>query len=229
MEFLKLNLCSCCLETDMCLFLSYFECFNYAGSIYFLLSSSLLLMQFISLTLYVMLPGACSCNQYKSVSQNQLHSVPQTRSPCTNFSTHSVTRAATNALTSNCDLLSVPYHYPYRSSYPLYNSLDTCRFLHTSTPVYGDPSKPSSKIEESVQALKEKAKEVVPAEGETKVVVKKPLKQRIIDECVHYYHGFRLLFIDINVSAKLVWRILRGKQLSRREHNLVCSWKCYLM
>ncbi|KAK7597905.1 hypothetical protein V9T40_014861 [Parthenolecanium corni] len=168
-----------------------------------------------------MLPGACSCNQYKSVSQNQLHSVPQTRSPCTNFSTHSVTRAATNALTSNCDLLSVPYHYPYRSSYPLYNSLDTCRFLHTSTPVYGDPSKPSSKIEESVQALKEKAKEVVPAEGETKVVVKKPLKQRIIDECVHYYHGFRLLFIDINVSAKLVWRILRGKQLSRREHNLL--------
>lgn len=170
--------------------------------------------------------GACSCNQYKSVSQNQLQSVLQSRLPCTDFSTHSVTRAATNALTSNCDLLSVNYHYPYRSSYPLYNSLDTCRFLHTSTPVYGDPSKPSSKIEESVQALKEKAKELEqPAESETKVVVKKSLKQKIVDELVHYYHGFRLLFIDINVSAKLVWRILRGKQLSRREHNLVWTMK----
>ncbi|KAK7571118.1 hypothetical protein V9T40_014722 [Parthenolecanium corni] len=158
-----------------------------------------------------MLPGACSCNQYKSMSQNPL--------PCSNFSTHAVTRAASNALTFNCDLLSVNYRYPNGSSYPLYNSLDTCRFLHTSSPVFGDPSKPSSKIEKSVQALKEKSKEVVPAEGETKVVVKKSLKQKIIDECVHYYHGFRLLFIDVYISAQLVWRILRAKQLSRREHN----------
>lgn len=169
-----------------------------------------------------MFTGACNCNQYKSVSRNQLHSVLQSRLLCTNFPTHSVTRTATNALNTNCDLLSVNYNYPYRSSYPLYNSLDSCRLLHTSTTLYAEPLKPSSKIEESVQALKEKAKEVdLPAESETKVVVKKSLKRKIIDELVHYYHGFRLLFIDIKVSAKLAWRVVRGKQLSRREHNLV--------
>lgn len=177
----------------------------------------------------LMFTDACSCNQYKSVSQIQLQSVLQSRLQCADFSTHSVTRAATNALTFKCDLLSVNYDYPYRSSYPLYNSLDTCRFLHTSVPVYADPSKPSSKIEESVQALKELRKEQEqPVENETKIVVKKSLKQKVVDELVHYYHGFRLLFIDINVSAKLLWRILRGKQLSRREHNLVRSNTWYI-
>lgn len=56
---------------------------------------------------------------------------------------------------------------------------------------------------------------------ETQVVVKKTLMQRIWAELVHYYHGFRLLFIDINVSRKLIWRILNGKSLTRREHRLL--------
>ncbi|XP_040169377.1 mitochondrial proton/calcium exchanger protein isoform X1 [Anopheles arabiensis] len=52
-------------------------------------------------------------------------------------------------------------------------------------------------------------------------VVKKTLKQRIWAELVHYYHGFRLLFIDINISRKLLWRVLNGKTLTRREHKLL--------
>ncbi|XP_019532119.2 mitochondrial proton/calcium exchanger protein isoform X2 [Aedes albopictus] len=51
--------------------------------------------------------------------------------------------------------------------------------------------------------------------------VKKTLKQRIWAEVLHYYHGFRLLFIDINVSRKLLWRVLNGKTLTRREHRLL--------
>lgn len=54
-----------------------------------------------------------------------------------------------------------------------------------------------------------------------KAPVKKTLKQRIVNELLHYYHGFRLLFIDINVSRKLIWRILNGKSLTRREHRLL--------
>jgi hypothetical protein len=82
-----------------------------------------------------------------------------------------------------------------------------------------EPLKPSSKVEETVCAIKEKAKEVqVPPPP------KKSLKQRFIDECVHYYHGFKLLVIDIKVSAKLLWRVLNGKQLTRREHKLVSSF-----
>lgn len=48
---------------------------------------------------------------------------------------------------------------------------------------------------------------------------KKPLRQRIWDELVHYYHGFRLLFIDTAISSKLVWKVLNGKTLTRRENK----------
>lgn len=51
--------------------------------------------------------------------------------------------------------------------------------------------------------------------------VKKTLMQRIWAELVHYYHGFRLLFIDINVCRKLLWKVLNGDTLSRREHRLL--------
>jgi LETM1 and EF-hand domain-containing protein 1 len=85
-----------------------------------------------------------------------------------------------------------------------------------------EPLKPSSKIEETVQALKEDLKD----KPSVAVVAEKPpflkrIKKKIVDEALHYYHGFRLLFIDINVSRKLMWRVLEGKSLTRREHRLV--------
>lgn len=129
---------------------------------------------------------------------------------------------------------------------------------------YDEPLKASSKIEETVQALKEKAKEkekqkttgatpvakpveeevarvaskspvadtttpipVISTEGSVEpakpveVVAKKSLGQKIWAEVLHYYHGFRLLGLDIKLSIVLVWRILNGKQLTRREHNLL--------
>ncbi|XP_017061943.1 mitochondrial proton/calcium exchanger protein [Drosophila ficusphila] len=48
---------------------------------------------------------------------------------------------------------------------------------------------------------------------------KKPLSTRIWDELVHYYHGFRLLFIDVAICSKLLWRVLNGKTLTRRENK----------
>lgn len=53
------------------------------------------------------------------------------------------------------------------------------------------------------------------------VVVKKTIGQRIWAELVHYYHGFRLLFIDINICRKYLWKILNGETLSRRENRLM--------
>ena len=38
-----------------------------------------------------------------------------------------------------------------------------------------------------------------------------------MDELKHYYHGFRLLFIDVKISWNLLWRLLKGESLSRRE------------
>uniref|UniRef100_A0A1A9VIC2 Mitochondrial proton/calcium exchanger protein n=1 Tax=Glossina austeni TaxID=7395 RepID=A0A1A9VIC2_GLOAU len=118
---------------------------------------------------------------------------------------------------------------------------------------------PSSKVEVTVQTMKNKQKEKVEeimkeassttttsealasvghatskdsdnasaskklSESTTKssIVVKKPLKDRIWEELVHYYHGFRLLVIDLNICRKLLWRVLNGKTLNRRENRLL--------
>ena len=116
------------------------------------------------------------------------------------------------------------------------------RCLSTSRPAF---DKPSSKIEETVQHLKEgeekppdkaseedvRKPERVPGIAEPAAVkpakpaeavgqvepVKKTLWQRVVDECKHYYSGFKLLFLEVRVSSKLVWKILNGHQLSRRE------------
>lgn len=54
-----------------------------------------------------------------------------------------------------------------------------------------------------------------------RAVLKKPLYQRIVDELKHYYNGFRLLGIDINIAGRMVWRLLHGQLLSRRERRRV--------
>lgn len=119
------------------------------------------------------------------------------------------------------------------------------RNISTSFPLY---EKSSSKVEEVVKNLKEVEKNKVSTAAaaavdatqlkssetstqqlasvstETAVasqVVKKSLRQRIWAELVHYYHGFRLLFIDINVCRKYLWKILHGEQLTRRENRLL--------
>lgn len=106
----------------------------------------------------------------------------------------------------------------------------------------------SSKVEETVKKLQEKEKERTAKEtstikddsaattasitttataasstvaAATPKAVKKTIKQRVWDELVHYYHGFRLLFININVGRKLVGKLLNGKSLTRREYRLL--------
>lgn len=87
---------------------------------------------------------------------------------------------------------------------------------------------PSSKVETVVETLKEKLKEkeaVQKPEAYPKAIVqqseKRTLVQKVWAELVHYYHGFRLLFIDINVCRKLFWQVLNGKSLTRRENKLL--------
>lgn len=54
-----------------------------------------------------------------------------------------------------------------------------------------------------------------------RAVLKKSLYQRIVDELKHYYNGFRLLGIDIKIAGRMVWRLLHGQLLSRRERRRV--------
>ncbi|KAG8441166.1 hypothetical protein GDO86_006780 [Hymenochirus boettgeri] len=59
----------------------------------------------------------------------------------------------------------------------------------------------------------------IPEPEKTPQVVRKSIGQRVVDEIKHYYHGFRLLWIDTKVAARMVWRLLHGQLLSRRERR----------
>ncbi|XP_061585453.1 LETM1 domain-containing protein LETM2, mitochondrial [Cololabis saira] len=52
-----------------------------------------------------------------------------------------------------------------------------------------------------------------------RAIVKKSLYQRIVDELKHYYNGFRLLGIDITIAGRMVWTLLHGHLLTRRERR----------
>jgi len=80
--------------------------------------------------------------------------------------------------------------------------------------------KPSSKVEETVNAVKEKAQKEAEGKEIAAVKPKKSIKQRVIDEVMHYYHGFKLLGLNAKISFKLALKKMRGIELTRREHNL---------
>ncbi|KFQ27621.1 hypothetical protein N332_09715, partial [Mesitornis unicolor] len=92
------------------------------------------------------------------------------------------------------------------------------RWWHSSHPLQDD-----SIVEKSLKSLKDKNKKLEeggPVYSPTEVeVVKKSLGQRVVDELKHYYHGFRLLWIDTKIAARMLWRILHGNTLSRRERR----------
>lgn len=78
-------------------------------------------------------------------------------------------------------------------------------------------------MEKSLKSLKDKNKKL--EEGgpvyspRTEVAVKKSLGQRVLDELRHYYHGFRLLWIDTKIAARMLWQVLNGHSLTRRERR----------
>ncbi|KAM8938656.1 mitochondrial proton/calcium exchanger protein isoform 2-T2 [Pelodytes ibericus] len=92
------------------------------------------------------------------------------------------------------------------------------RGLHSSLPLRDD-----SVVEKSLKSLKDKNKKLEeggPVYSPTDVdVVKKSIGQRVMDEVKHYYHGFRLLWIDTKIAARMLWHILNGHVLSRRERR----------
>ncbi|ESP00432.1 hypothetical protein LOTGIDRAFT_140711, partial [Lottia gigantea] len=79
-----------------------------------------------------------------------------------------------------------------------------------------------SNVEKSVKHYKEQTDTVEKNNKNSKsteVEVKKSLWQRFVAEIKHYYNGFRLLFIDVKISSRLLYRVLNGQTLSRREKN----------
>ena len=46
-----------------------------------------------------------------------------------------------------------------------------------------------------------------------------PIRTKVLNELKHYYHGFRLLALEIKVSSKYAMMVLRGKTLTRLERQ----------
>ncbi|XP_053168318.1 mitochondrial proton/calcium exchanger protein [Hemicordylus capensis] len=144
-----------------------------------------------------------------------------------------------------CTSVSPVYIYTAKSSYirtegseqklfSTWRSPDLCSLLttgfmghhyfsirqwHSSQPRYDD-----SMIEKSLKSLKDRNKKLEeggPVYSPTveENLVKKSLGQRVVDELKHYYHGFRLLWIDTKIAARMLWQILHGNALSRRERR----------
>ncbi|CAI2354950.1 unnamed protein product [Caenorhabditis sp. 36 PRJEB53466] len=108
----------------------------------------------------------------------------------------------------------------------LFHPQIACSSLHTTCSRYAATDR--SKVEytlkmlrEDVQNQDEEAQKALSLmkSGKEVATVKPPLKDRIMHELKHYYHGFRLLALETRLSAKYMWRVLRGATLTRRERQ----------
>ncbi|XP_074465905.1 mitochondrial proton/calcium exchanger protein isoform X4 [Sebastes fasciatus] len=93
------------------------------------------------------------------------------------------------------------------------------RWIHTSRRRWDD-----SKVEKSLRSLKDKKKKLEeggPVYSPTldAAPVRRTIRQWVVDEVKHYYHGFRLLWIDTTIAGRMLWRVLNGHPLSRRERR----------
>ncbi|RVE66334.1 hypothetical protein OJAV_G00106490 [Oryzias javanicus] len=93
------------------------------------------------------------------------------------------------------------------------------RWIHSSSRRWDD-----SKVEKSLRSLKDKKKKLEeggPVYSPTLDAepVRKTIRQRVLDEIKHYYHGFKLLWIDTTIAGRMLWRVLNGHPLSRRERR----------
>ncbi|XP_056445955.1 mitochondrial proton/calcium exchanger protein isoform X3 [Gadus chalcogrammus] len=93
------------------------------------------------------------------------------------------------------------------------------RGLHTSRRRLDD-----SKVEKSLRSLKEHNKKMedggpVYSPSTEAGPARRTVSQWVADEVKHYYHGFRLLWIDTTIAGRMLWRVLNGQTLSRRERR----------
>lgn len=142
--------------------------------------------------------------------------------------------------TSSFAIQHIPTSIVCASNTP-FNGRHSIRHFTLSSPLC---EQASSKVEETVKKLQEQDREekkeraskesgdksvtvsadatsTLPTAPPKAVVAKKTILQKVWHEVVHYYHGFRLLFINMNVARKLLGKVLNGQALTRREYRLL--------
>lgn len=131
-------------------------------------------------------------------------------------------------------LKTYPWIHHRRTIFTSSISCDPSATKLGKNPKLWEEEEKKSKVEEAVEAMKEKKEklkekafqmECSPEELEPMVVVspkpKKTLWQRAKHEVVHYYNGFKLLYLEVKIAARMLWQILNGRVLSRRERRQV--------
>lgn len=92
--------------------------------------------------------------------------------------------------------------------------------LHTSTCwLQEGPGKPQ--LEQTPEKPQVTSSQPTTETGMKTKEEKQSYRQKIVDELKYYYHGFSLLWIDTKVAARMVWKLLHGQVLTRRERRRV--------
>ncbi|XP_039709841.1 LETM1 domain-containing protein LETM2, mitochondrial isoform X1 [Pteropus medius] len=100
----------------------------------------------------------------------------------------------------------------------LYLQTGIVQKLHTSTCWLQEvPGKPQ--LEQTPQKPQATSPQPTKETGTKTKEEKQSYRQKIVDELKHYYHGFSLLWIDTKVAARMVWKLLHGQVLTRRERR----------
>nr|KAF6427753.1 leucine zipper and EF-hand containing transmembrane protein 2 [Rousettus aegyptiacus] len=90
--------------------------------------------------------------------------------------------------------------------------------LHTSTCwLQEGPGKPQ--LEQTPEKPQVTSSQPTTETGMKTKEEKQSYRQKIVDELKYYYHGFSLLWIDTKVAARMVWKLLHGQVLTRRERR----------
>ncbi|EGF80620.1 hypothetical protein BATDEDRAFT_10944 [Batrachochytrium dendrobatidis JAM81] len=83
------------------------------------------------------------------------------------------------------------------------------------------PPKPETAIETAIREAKDDA--LLSSETSSNLVAptapKKSLWVRVKEEAVHYWHGTKLLGVELAISSRLLVKLLNGHKLSRREQR----------
>ncbi|KAM5312248.1 LETM1 domain-containing protein LETM2, mitochondrial isoform 2-T2 [Glossophaga mutica] len=94
----------------------------------------------------------------------------------------------------------------------------TTQKLHTSTCwLREDLRKPQ--LEQTPKRPQETSPQPTKEIGTKPKEEKQSYRQKIMDELKYYYNGFSLLWIDTKVAVRVIWRLLHGQVLTRRERR----------
>ncbi|KAI9475986.1 MAG: LETM1-like protein-domain-containing protein [Benjaminiella poitrasii] len=66
-------------------------------------------------------------------------------------------------------------------------------------------------------AKEQQAKAIINGNSASAIKPKKTIWQKIKDEAIHYWHGTKLLGLEVRISSTLTWKLLNGGKLTRRE------------